>query len=96
MNPIAASRSPVAGRDEPRTDGDSSRVIDVTEVEDLLIVVQRLSAELVAARRRSDHLDGRLGHALLSLGMLRGQLQDAGLTPVVFGAPRQPSDDEGS
>ncbi len=49
--------------------------------------VRRLTEALVAERARSARLDGELGYALLTIGRLRGRLQEAGIDPdELFGS----------
>ncbi len=51
------------------------------------VEVRRLTEALVAERARSTRLDGELGYALLTIGRLRGRLQEAGIDPdELFGS----------
>ncbi len=67
--------------------GYARRTIDPSEVEGPGRELQRLTAALVAERARNSRLDGQLGFALLTIGRLRGRLQEAGIDPnELFGA----------
>ncbi len=43
--------------------------------------LRRLQQIITAERARASHLDSQLGYALLTIGRLRGRLQDAGIDP---------------
>ncbi len=63
------------------------RSSDPAEDEGARPEVTRLAAALAAERARSSRLDGQLGYALLTIGRLRGRLQQAGIDPdELFGA----------
>ncbi len=68
-----------------------------TEAEGAYSDVRRLTEALVAERARSARLDGELGYALLTIGRLRGRLQEAGVNCELFGADVvAAADDEGT
>ncbi len=68
--------------------GYAPRAIDLNEAEVPRAEVRRLTAAALATERaRSARLDGQLGYALLTIGRLRGRLQEAGIDPnELFGA----------
>jgi hypothetical protein len=67
------------------------------EAEVAQLEVRRLTEALLAERARSKRLDSELGYALLTIGRLRGRLQEAGINPDEwFGAefgPHHPDND---
>ncbi len=60
---------------------------ELTEAEGAQVEVRRLTEALVAERARRARLDSEFGYALLTIGRLRGRLQEAGIDPnELFGA----------
>ncbi len=61
--------------------GYAPRTNKPAEIEGAQPAVTRLTAAIAAERARSSRLDGQLGYALLTIGRLRGRLQEAGIDP---------------
>ncbi len=67
--------------------GYSRREAEPRKTEDVASEVRQLTAALAAERSRILRLDGELGYALLTIGRLRGRLQEVGIDPdELFGA----------